>query len=190
MKDNLAIFFYLILWSLVFSSFFFLPPCSSPVQAQSMEAYEVPTVPTYVLVNPPMSIPPETAAITPVVIGQRINTPGVLYNNEANSWLQSEYKRLNAAWFVEAETRILLLQAWSIRELNLMHNAAIHNEQVLNLRIASLQQDSDELSVLNQELSKKVGWTKRERFVLAVSSVGAVVLGVLVGYTVGSLHSL
>lgn len=175
---------FVVFWWIVFFSW--TPPV---VKAQAMEEYEIPQPPSYTLVEPPMSIPPEGATVTPMRIGQRVTEVGVLYNQEANAWIQTEYKRINAAWFVEAETRMALLKAWSLRELNLMHNAALHNERVLNLRIESLQEDNLELRLLNEEIAKKVGWSKREKFVAIMSSVGGVVVGALAGYMVGNISN-
>lgn len=177
-----------------YRSFFFLAlmliwllGLTSAVAAQPMETYEIPDVPTYTLNEPGLSEPPGGALISPVNRNQRAPFSGVVYNAEANAWLQSEITRLNSLWLLEATTKIALLEAWSIKELERLHNAAISNERVLDIRIHSLEIDIEELRFLNDSLSKQVGWTRTRKFIVVSATIGAAIVGALAGYVTGSV---
>jgi hypothetical protein len=159
---------------------------SNVIQAQPMTEYNIPQTPTFQLEAPQRSAPPDGALITPLNQNGRAPFSGVLYNAEANAWLVSELQRLHTTWRLEAETELKLMQAWSLRELERLHNIALHNEQALNLQISSLEQDVTGLTELNASLARQTGWTRGKKFVLVFTSVGSIIVGTIAGWLIGT----
>lgn len=159
---------------------------SAMVKAQPMSDYHIPEAPTFQLDAPHQGTPAEGSLIAPLSQNARAPFSGVLYNAEANAWLVAEINRIHASWRVEAEAELQVLQAWSLRELERLHNVALHNEEALNLRIVSLEADVVDLRELNVNLARQTGWTRGKKFVLAFTGAGSVIVGAVAGWLIGT----
>lgn len=130
---------------------------------------------------------PTGAFITPMRVGDRAASPGVLYSLEANAWLMSEMQRVQAVWILEMDTRVQLMLVWANHELTSQENRNTATLEILHTQLEAAYRNANDLSDQNRRLAAQVGWTRREKFRFVISVVGVGAIAGMGGYFIGRI---
>lgn len=146
---------------------------------------EEPTFPDLTITKPDHSSIPQGALVVPLLHKQPAPFPGILWNDEASAWLMAEFEAVQRVLIAESNLRLSLVRIWANHEILTLKTSHNADKEYYELRIASLLKDIDDLKEINDDLMKHVGFSKREKMIVVLSTVGTGLVAGLIGYGVG-----
>lgn len=165
--------------------YFLLPPKG---HAQEIE---LPTPPTFQLVEPILSIPQPPANLGALIVPIHQNDvapfEGVLINQEGISWIMMNFVHIQRLLLLEMEHQVSVTRLWAETELRLVHTQHRTDVRAAGVRLEGMERSRDRLQEELGRVSRQVGWSAREKVVLVVSIVGALAVGLVGGWALSKL---
>lgn len=156
-----------------------------------VSAQEIPESPRFELVEPTMSVgaPPSNIGALQTLLseGQRAPFAGILLNNEALSWIMTNFVFVQRNLIEEMNRRVGITRLWARTNIETINVSREADQQAFQVQLNMANSGRDRALEELERVSRDVGWSRREKFTLVLSLIGTLVIGSLIGWGLSKL---
>ena len=154
-------------------------------------AQEIPEPPRFQLIEPTMSVgsPPADVGALQTILEEGSPAPfdGILLNQEALSWIVTNFVFVQRNLIEEMNRRVGITRLWARTHFETIAVSRDADQQAFDVQLALLRSARDDAFQELEALARDVGWSRREKFVLILSVLGTLVVGALGGWGLSKL---